>query len=468
MACLIAAPSSNSGKTLLSLMLISWARSQGKSLQPFKVGPDYLDPQLLTLVSQKSCRNLDSILCGHEWVQESFSEYGSKTDFTLVEGVMGLFDGLGSTNQGSSADIAKKLGLPIVLIINAQGQAASIAALIKGFRDQDPNLRLAGVVLNNVNTLRHKTLLREVLDSIEVKLLGCLPTHDLLILKSRHLGLAPAHEIEDIERRRVNWAKIAELNLDLKSFEELLQAPPRTINHISKKLDTYKEISNKIKIPIALAEDKAFHFRYPETKEFLEALGFQILTWKPTEDESIPTKSKGLILPGGFPEQYAEVLSQAKRTLTSLREFFSQKQNPIYAECGGMLLLGNTLTDLQKNKHLMAGIIPFEAEQGNLQVGYRKLRSLNDSLILRKDDQINGHEFHRWKINFSHKEIINNDISYLGQKNLNLTPLWSVKGWNLKSSNEGWGNKLFHASWIHLHWPSSKNILNKWKNSFHT
>ena len=156
MACVISAISSNSGKTLLSILLISWLKSINKTVQTFKVGPDYLDPQQLTAVSNKACRNLDLILSGESWVQENFNHFGGLTDYSFVEGVMGLFDGIGSSSRGSTAELAKVLSLPVVLIVDARGKAASLAALIKGFREHDKELKIAGVVLNNVQTPRHK------------------------------------------------------------------------------------------------------------------------------------------------------------------------------------------------------------------------------------------------------------------------------------------------------------------------
>ena len=166
MACVISAISSNSGKTLLSLLLISWLKSINKTVQTFKVGPDYLDPQQLTAVSKKACRNLDLVLSGESWVKENFNHYGGLTDYSFVEGVMGLFDGIGSSSKGSTAELAKVLNLPVVLIVDARGKAASLAALIKGFREHDKELKIAGVVLNNVQTPRHEKILFEVLDQI--------------------------------------------------------------------------------------------------------------------------------------------------------------------------------------------------------------------------------------------------------------------------------------------------------------
>ena len=262
MACVISATSSNSGKTLLSLLLISWLKSINKTVQTFKAGPDYLDPQQLTAVSKKTCRNLDLILSGDSWVIENFIRYGSSTDYSFVEGVMGLFDGIGSSSKGSTAELAKVLSLPIVLIVDARGQAASLAALIKGFKEHDKELKIAGVVLNNIQSPRHEKILLEVLNRINIKSLGCIPHCNDLYLPARHLGLAPAHEILDLEIKIKKWASIAKEYLDIESFRKLLSAPVssnKIINFLPKK-------ETKFIHPIAIAEDDAFHFRYQETK----------------------------------------------------------------------------------------------------------------------------------------------------------------------------------------------------------
>ena len=198
MPCLIAAPASGSGKTLVSLALTALARRRGRSIQTFKVGPDYLDPQLLSGASGRPCRNLDPLLCGESWVQRSFAEHGSKADLAVVEGVMGLFDGRGPSSEGSSAHVAALLKLPVVLVVEASRQAGSVAALVRGFRDHQPGLRLAGVVLNGVGSPRHHALLAEALAGIAMPLLGALPRHESMELPSRHLGLLPAHELADL------------------------------------------------------------------------------------------------------------------------------------------------------------------------------------------------------------------------------------------------------------------------------
>ena len=444
MACVISATSSNSGKTLLSLLLVSWLKSRKKTVQTFKVGPDYLDPQQLSGVSKKACRNLDLILSGEKWVKESFNHFGGLTDFSLVEGVMGLFDGIGSSSKGSTAELAKVLSLPIVLIVDARGKSASLAALIKGFQDHDKDLKIAGIVLNNVQTSRHEKILLEVLNHINIKSLGCIPNCKDLYLPTRHLGLAPAHEIKDLEVKVKKWASLAKDYLDIKSFKKLLLPPLSKEN----KINSLPKKNSKLVYPIAIAEDEAFHFRYQETKELLENNGMPTITWKPLENKQIPNKSKGLIIPGGFPEEHAKQLSNSKISLESIRIF--AKRFPIYAECGGMMLLGKSIFDSEGREHSMAGLLPFKAKKGNLKIGYRETISKNKSPITTPGNKLMGHEFHRW-------EIINENY------NSKIKPLWDIKGWNISIKNEGFCNHLIHASWIHLHWASSPKILDNWK-----
>ena len=446
MACVISAISSNSGKTLLSLLLISWLKSINKSVQTFKVGPDYLDPQQLTAVSNKACRNLDLILSGESWVKENFNHFGRLTDYSFVEGVMGLFDGIGSSSKGSTAELAKVLNLPVVLIVDARGKAASLAALIKGFREHDKELKIAGVVLNNVQTPRHEKILFEVLDQINIKSLGSLPLCKDLYLPAKDLGLAPAHEILDLDIKVKKWTSIAKDYLDIESFRKLLLPPEsnnKTVSFLPKKESGFM-------YPIAIAEDKAFHFRYQETKELLEDNGMPTITWKPLENEQIPIEARGLIIPRGFPEQHAQQLSNSRISLNSIKIF--SKKYPIYAECGGMMLLGESIFDIEGREYSMAGILPFKAKKGNLKIGYREATSKNKSPITTLGSKLIGHEFHRW-------EIINEGY------NSKINPLWDLKGWNIKIKNEGFCNHLIHASWVHLHWASSPLILENWKRS---
>jgi cobyrinic acid a,c-diamide synthase len=294
LSCVIAAPCSGSGKTLLSLCLASLARHRGLGMQLFKVGPDYLDPQLLSAVSGRPCRNLDPLLCGEEWLARCFAWHGSRADLALVEGVMGLFDGRGSGSEGSTAAVASQLGLPVVLVVEASRQAGSLAALVRGFRDHGPpSVALAGVVLNRVGSDRHRALLTEALASIGVPLLGVLPSDPALALPSRHLGLLPPGEIADLEPRRRRWAAIAEDHLDLERLWPLLQPPaPTAVDPIPALLASAppgavepEAPRGREPLPVAVASDAAFHFRYPEAAELLAACGLEARPWSPLADE---------------------------------------------------------------------------------------------------------------------------------------------------------------------------------------
>ena len=448
MAVVIAAPASGSGKTLVSLALLSWARARGESVQPFKVGPDYLDPQLLSEAAGRSCRNLDLNLCGEPWVRKAFHGYGGSGSMALIEGVMGLFDGIGSTEEGSTAAVARLLNLPVVLVVDAGGQAASLGALVCGFRDHDPTLNLAGVVINRVNSARHRALLQDVLDRLGVPLLGCMPRTEALQLPSRHLGLAPAHELDDPTQRRQAWADLAEQHLDLGTLAPLMQAPTAGPS-VFADIPPVRGPS----LPVAVAADAAFHFRYPETGELLEHLGMPAVPWSPLANTAIPKEAKGLILPGGFPEQHAEQISQATESLNSLRQFCHQR--PVYAECGGMLLLGRKLSDLDSKAHPMANILPFDARRGRLQVGYRRLKPREDGLLVRKGEEVAGHEFHRWELDDPRGA---DDGSVL----------WEINGWRVSQRPEGWNKRMLHASWVHLHWASCSTICFRWRAALAT
>ena len=436
MACLIAAPCSGSGKTLLSLALTALARRRRQSIQLFKVGPDYLDPQLHTAASGQPCRNLDPLLCGEAWVQQSFQRHGSRSQLALVEGVMGLFDGRGPSPEGSSAHVAALLDLPVVLVVEASRQAGSVAALVRGFRDHQPSLQLVGVVLNGVGSERHHALLAEALSSIAMPLLGALPRHDSLELPSRHLGLLPAHELADLEQRLGAWADLAERHLQLEQLWPLLQAPKPKPGQGSQPNTAEPASAARGPVRIAIASDAAFHFRYPEASELLAQQGVEVQHWSPLADQALPGGCQALVLPGGYPELHAAQLAASQRSLQELRR--AQQQGlPIYAECGGLLLLGQELTDQQGNAHAMAGLLPFRAERGQLSLGYRSATALRSGLVLQCGEQVSGHEFHRWQLNTSPDKA---------------DQLWQLEGWGCPPRPEGWSTATLHASWLHLHW----------------
>jgi cobyrinic acid a,c-diamide synthase len=447
MPCLIAAPASGSGKTLVSLALTATARRRGRTIQTFKVGPDYLDPQLLSAASGRPCRNLDPLLCGEGWVRSSFQRHGSATDLALVEGVMGLFDGRGPSPEGSSAAVAALLGLPVILVVEASRQAGSLAALVRGFRDHQPDLAIAGVILNGVGSERHHALLAEALAGIAMPLLGALPRHDSLALPSRHLGLLPAHELGDLQQRLGAWADLAERHLDLARLWPLLTAPPAAP---AVAIPAAASPASS-PVPVAIASDAAFHFRYPEAVELLEAEGLTVQPWSPLADEPLPPGCRALILPGGYPELHAAQLAASGRSLNALRAAAAAGL-PIYAECGGLLLLGRSLADGEGIERPMAGLLPFSAHRGPLSLGYRDALARADGLVLRRGERLCGHEFHRWQLQPGPEPAAE------GAAGTRAQPLWQLEGWGAAARAEGWGLPRLHASWLHLHWGGCPQI----------
>jgi cobyrinic acid a,c-diamide synthase len=292
------------------------------------------------------------------------------------------------------------------------------------------------VVLNRVNSDRHRALLTEALAAIAMPLLGVLPSDPALELPSRHLGLHTPGEINDLEQRIGAWAALAERHLNLECLWPLL-APPggpeASTDPITSLLPP--PAAPPVPLPIAVASDAAFHFRYPEATELLRACGLDPQPWSPLADQPLPADCAAVLLPGGYPELHAAALAASRRSLASLRHAVAAGL-PILAECGGLLLLGEELIDADGVPQPMAGVLPFRAAPGALSLGYRQATALADSLVLRRGEVLTGHEFHRWQL----------------QPLAKSASLWQVEGWGSAPRAEGWTTANVHASWLHLHW----------------
>ncbi len=443
MSCVISSPSTDSGKTTLSLLISCWAFSKGIKIQTFKVGPDYLDQQQLSSIGQPICRNLDIFLSGEEWVKKNFLTHSLKYEFSLIEGAMGLFDGLGATVYSSTANVAKILDTPVIFIVNAKGQVASLLPTVRGFRDFDNELSIKGIIFNNVNSDRHKKLITEVFKNEDIEILGFLPSDSKITVNKANLGLISPFDSD--RKIDVNYfASFAEKNLNVISLIKFLKSPTQKILNPSRSED-FKIDKRK---PIAIAEDKIFHFQYPETKEFLNEIGIPLISWSIFNNEEIPAEASSLIIPGGFPEKYANHISDSDKSLKSLRKF--RKKGFIYAECGGMMILGDLIKDENGNNHKMSGILPFKSKKSKLSVGYRYIKGLKDTPIIKQNQVIRGHEFHYWEVEHPFSEF---DINKIEHKNQLSSP-WEIKSWETEFKNEGWSDEKLHASWIHLHLPS--------------
>jgi len=447
MPCVISSPSTDSGKTTLSLLISCWAFSKGIKMQTFKVGPDYLDQQQLSSIGQPICRNLDIFLSGEEWVQDSFFKHSLKYEFSLIEGAMGLFDGLGATTYSSTANISKLLNAPVIFIVNARGQVASLLATVRGFRDLDSELSIAGIIFNNVNSDRHKKLIKEVFKNEDIEILGFLPSDPKISLNKANLGLiSPMDNEKEIDVEY--FANFAERNLDVFSLIKFLKSPQKKMFNSF----IFKDFKIDKSKPIAIAEDKIFHFQYPETKEFLSEMGIPLISWSIYDDEEIPYEASSLIIPGGFPEKYADHISNSIKSLNSLRKF--RKNGFIYAECVGMMILGDFIKDENGNNHKMSGILPFRSRKSNLSVGYRYIEGLKDTPIIKQNQLIRGHEFHYWEIENNLSEI---DLGK-AEHQKKLSSPWKIKSWKTEYKNEGFFDEKLHASWMHLHLPSSPEV----------
>jgi len=455
---IITAPQSGSGKTLVSLCLAAALGQRGLSLQSFKVGPDYLDAQLLGAISNNPCRNLDPILCGESWLQAAFHYWGRSQDTCLVEGVMGLYDGLGPSQQGSTAHVARLLQLPLLFVVDASRQGPSIRALVNGFLHQAPELHWCGVVLNGVGSPRHQQLLTDALEPLGLPILGSLPRCESMVLPSRHLGLLPPGEIHHFRARCHQLGALGERHLDLERLLSWLQASRGTpgahpfLTSTNRTTPPAQHHCPSAALPgplLAIAQDRAFCFLYPEHGEWLEYFGGRTQCWSPLADEPLPEGTTALVLPGGYPELHGETISQANRSLQALRQAHGYGL-PIYAECGGMLLLLRTLRAPDKRPWPMAGLLPGSAQPGALQLGYRRALARRASPVVCPGEQMTGHEFHRWELE--------PDADHGPQHTKPLATLWQLSGWGLAPREEGLAHSRLHASWLHLHWSGAPQL----------
>ncbi len=383
----IAGTQSGVGKTTLTAGLIRTLRDQGLVVQPFKVGPDYIDPSFHSQAAGRQAHNLDSWLVGSEQIPELFASACEGADIAIIEGVMGLFDG-GKDGRSSTAEIARILKAPILLVHNCQSAGESAGVSILGFYHYQPDLAPAGVILNRLGSTTHGEMIRTPLEERGVLVLAEVPRKPQLGLEERHLGLVPAAE-ENPEPIIEEAAKVVQEHFKL---DEILKIAKNV-----EELTVFSGVSLGKKfegIKIGIAKDEAFSFEYPASFEILEKLGAQLIYFSPIHDSMLP-QVDGLIFGGGFPELFLPDLSKNIEMIEAIRRF-QQEKRPIWAECGGFLYLCESLTDLTGEEFPLVGLIPAKTEMtGKLQaVGYVKATALADLLLLEKGQTAQGHHFH--------------------------------------------------------------------------
>ena len=400
----IAATGSGVGKTSVTLALVRALTRRGLRVQTFKVGPDFLDPTHLALASDRACYNLDGWMCGQDYVRDLFRRKTSDADIAVIEGVMGLFDGASpDTSDGSSAEIARWLDAPVLLIANAHGVARSLAAAVKGFTSFEPGLRLAGVIANHCGSERHAAWLGSALASTGLPpLLGAIPRGAFPELPSRHLGLVTADRSDISPATLDAFADALERHVKVNAVlaltggrgagdegrrarvEDLDTSPPGPLDTPPSPL-----------ITLGIAQDKAFHFYYPDNLEALREQGARLVSFSPLADRALPAGLDAVYLGGGYPEEHAAELSRNAGMLESLRRFVAGG-GAVYAECGGLMYLSREIETTDGMRHPMAGVLPFRTRMRAKRkvLGYVEVTLAGDTLWGRRGDVLRGHEFH--------------------------------------------------------------------------
>ncbi|MDG9715079.1 cobyrinate a,c-diamide synthase [Streptomyces sp. DH24] len=471
----VAAPSSGSGKTTVATGLMAALTARGLAVSPHKVGPDYIDPGYHALATGRAGRNLDAYLCGPELIGPLFAHGARGCDIAVVEGVMGLYDGAaGEGELASTAQVAKLLRAPVVLVVDASSQSRSVAALVHGFVTWDPEVRIGGVILNKVASDRHEGLLREALDSVGVPVLGVLRRAARVETPSRHLGLVPVAERRGgaVDAVDAMGAMVAG-GCDLEALtalarsagvvpgtawdaaEALAASPPAPLSSPSP-LSPRAVPSPGAAVPgpalrsagagpqapdgpvVAVAGGSAFTFSYTEHAELLAAAGAEVVAFDPLRDERLPDGTRGLVIGGGFPEVYAAELSANE----SLREAVAELAlggAPVAAECAGLLYLCRELDGLP-----MCGVLDATARMTErLTLGYRDAVAVGDSSLAVAGTRMRGHEFHRTAV----------------EPGAGTEPAWGVRAPARRV--EGFVQRGVHASYLHTHWASAPGVARR-------
>ncbi|MGQ4807774.1 Cobyrinate a,c-diamide synthase [Candidatus Entotheonellaceae bacterium PAL068K] len=387
----IAAPHSHAGKTTVTLALLAALSRRGLRVAPFKVGPDYIDPQLHRRATGCPSYNLDTYLVPPEQVRETFWRVAHSADVAVIEGVMGLFDGSSPTSrEGSTAEVAELLQAPIVLVIEASGMAASVGALIRGFRTYDPAVQVAGVILNRLGSEGHYRYLIPAIEPEGVGVLGYLPQDPELTIPERHLGLLPAAEEDRVTPLLGRLAELAERSVDLDRVLRL----SRTVPPLASVHRVVPPPSSPC-MRVAWAQDAAFHFTYQENLDRLTAAGVQVVPFSPLHDSALPPRIDAVWLVGGFPELFAAQLA-ANTTLHAALRAAAAGGLPIYAECGGFMYLCEWLEDQPGRRYPQVGLIPGGTRMTEQlqQFGYAEATFLQETFFGPAGTIVRGHRFH--------------------------------------------------------------------------
>jgi len=435
MGLIVAGMHSSGGKTAVTSLLLAALRKRNFTVQPFKVGPDYIDPGFHFHYSAKHSINLDPWIMGREYILQAAKEF-TENAFGIAEGVMGLFDGSDPTNDsGSTMEVGRWLRWPILLVVPCQNSGRSITAAIQGFvAEAGGPEHFAGIILNQVNSESHADYLSKACESLQIPILGALPEIPVLRWPERHLGLQPGVEQKLPEADHL--AELAEKYFDIKLLIKKFPAISASVAPVKNLQSTTPKFSKRI----AVAQDEAFHFYYVANLEWLRQQDAEIVSFSPLHDNKVPENMDGLILGGGFPEVFAEKISANKSMLSSIKKTV-ESGIPTYAECGGLMVLAEVLKLKSGQSLAMAGVVPGMVEMTKrLQYfGYCKIDLPNSG-------EVRGHEFHysRWTEESTHAN------------------LWDVTRHSTGNSRrEGYRTANLHASYVHLYFPQAASLISE-------
>ena len=433
-AVLIAGTHSGCGKTTVTLGIMAALKKRGMQIQPFKCGPDFIDPTLHQMVTGRISRNLDARMCGPAFTKKTYRRHASDGECSVVEGVMGLFDG----GEGSAAALAILLKLPVILVVDVRSAAESVAAVIKGFATLDDNVQLAGVICNRVGSDKHRQMISDAVEQYcQVPIIGFLPRNEEISIPSRHLGLHMGEENPLQHGGLDQLVKLMEAHIDLDQLLMLAKQgdTPQTEDHQA----TVTQQPTTTPVRIGIARDSAFCFYYEDNLDMLADAGAELVDFSPLADNDLPENIQGLYLGGGYPELYAEQLSNNRAMLEAVKAFCC-KGYPVYAECGGFMYLTSSITDKEGTTLPMAGVFEFDTTmQPRLRrLGYRQPRLVKDSILAPKDTILHGHEFHY--------SAITNTTS-------------TASAYVLDDGRaEGYTYKNTLAGYVHLHWGRTPQV----------
>lgn len=438
----LAGTGSGVGKTTFTIGIMRALMKRGLIVQGFKCGPDYIDPTYHSAVTKRPSRNIDSFMMPYDVVRDIVARASKDVDVSIIEGVMGFYDGKSPlSNEGSAAHISELTNSPVILIVNAASMARSVAAIVKGFQMLDENAKIVGVIANQLGSKSHFEIVKTAIEAeCKIPVIGYLPKGAVQALPSRHLGLVPAIERGELDEYFDELANAIEATVDLNQLLEITKAPTITVES-----SIFEKQSERKTVHIAVAKDAAFNFYYEENIELLRAYGAQVHFFSPLNNEEVPPQAQGLYIGGGFPEEFAEQLSANTVSKDSIRAAI-EKGLPTLAECGGFMYLTETITNRAGETYKMLGVIEghIKMQDKLAALGYREITGVTGNFLINENEHAKGHEFHYSTYEGDHQ-----------------TPAYYSKG-RFRAQQEGYLRNNLVAGYTHFHFASNPQLVQNW------